>query len=323
MTFKGLDPDTVGQFADHLDRAASELRDVQIALTARLASVPWEGAGADRFRSDWHGTFRGHIASGVAELHRLRDGVRSEVQQQDRASGTGAGGAGPGASSPGPGGSTAPKTSVTARSDVDLGALDILLWGTGQTLSGLGVASLWMSRVVHGRFAPRDALGRYLPVGGVPWWKGAWRQRQASNWQAKPHASAVRGFWGAAGKWATRAGGAVTFGTTAYNQWQDDASSPHLSGAERAGRAGASGALTAGGSVAGAWAGAQVGAVIGSVGGPVGSVVGGAVGGLVGGFVGSELGGQLGDAVKGAAGRAADAAADTLDDVGDALSFWN
>lgn len=209
----------------------------------------------------------------------------------------------------------------------DLGGLGQALWGTGLTLTGLGVASSWMTRVVYGRFAPRSG-GLYVPIHGVPWWKDKWRRSRDRNWQAKPYRSADRGRWNSVGKWAGRAGNVASLGTSAYEQWHKDGSDPTLSTAERTGRAGTKGATTAAGAFAGAWAGAQVGGTIGTfVGGPVGTVVGGAIGGLVGGAIGSEIGGKIGDAVKDSVGRAADVAADKIDDVADevvdALSFWD
>ena len=75
----------------------------------------------------------------------------------------------------------------------------------------------------------------------------------------------------------------VSFGVSAYEQWQKDSHNPSIGDGEKVTRAVTKGGVTA----AGGWAGAQAGAIIGgSVGGPVGV----AVGGIIGGIVGSGLG---------------------------------
>ena len=219
-------------------------------------------------------------------------------------------------------------------------------FGVGGTLTGLGMRSSWMTRVVFGRFAPR-INGRFAPIGngwfGNRWFgPNSWRALSESNWTPRPYQAGSYAQWSTIGKWAGRAGVVVSFGVSAYDQWQSDADDPSLSTAERVGRAGAVGATTAAGGWAGAWAGAQVGGMIGTaVGGPVGTVVGGAIGGIIGGVIGSGVGqaagqwiaegaGHVAESVSNAVGDAWDAAGDALEDAGealsdfgDALTFWD
>ena len=90
-----------------------------------------------------------------------------------------------------------------------------------------------------------------------------------------------------AGKVAT----GVSFGVSAYEQWQKDSHNPSIGDGEKVTRAVTKGGVTA----AGGWAGAQAGAIIGgSVGGPVGV----AVGGIIGGIVGSGLGEMAADGLN-------------------------
>lgn len=192
------------------------------------------------------------------------------------------------------------------------GATGTALWASGLGLFGLGFATDWMTRVRYGRFAPRGPGGRYIST-QAPRWLNAWRALDGDNWQARPHQAASRQTWNTVGRWGSRAGFAVSFGTAAFDQWQADADDPSLDTDEQVGRAVTKGATTAAGGWAGAWAGAQVGGAVGTaIGGPVGTVVGGAIGGLVGGAVGSGIGSTIGDGLV-----------DVGGEVAEALTFWD
>lgn len=226
-------------------------------------------------------------------------------------------------------------------------------FAAGSVLTGLGWRASWLTRVSLGRFAPR-VNGAFAPIGngwfGNRWFgPNTWRALNDANWTARPYQAGSYARWSTAGKWVGRAGVVVSFGVSAYDQWQADADDPTLSTGERVARAGTVGATTAAGGWAGAWAGAQVGGMIGTaVGGPVGTVVGGAIGGIVGGVIGSgvgqaagqwvvdqadEWGAAIGDAWDAAGDALADAgdaiggalsdAGDALSDFGDALTFWD
>jgi len=193
--------------------------------------------------------------------------------------------------------------------------------------------------VTLGRFAPR-VPGQFVAI-GTGWFGNRWfgpntiRVLNESNWVPKPYQAGAYGSWSTIGKWAGRAGVVVTFGLSAYDQWQTDADDPSLSTSEKVGRAGAVGATTAAGALAGAWAGTQVGAAIGTAcGGPVGTVVGGVIGGIIGGVAGSAAGQEFGSWIADGAGQATEAvvdwvgdaagtAGDALSDFGDALTFWD
>ncbi|MBO3725521.1 hypothetical protein J5X07_10880 [Actinomyces bowdenii] len=101
-------------------------------------------------------------------------------------------------------------------------------------------------------------------------------------------------------KWAGRAGTAISFATSAYDQWQKDSHNPSLGEGEKVARAGGKGAATAGGAWAGATLGAKGGAAIGvCIGGPAGAAIGGVIGGIAGGIAGSFAGEALGDGLLG------------------------
>ncbi len=208
-------------------------------------------------------------------------------------------------------------------------------------LGGLGFGGLagWMSHGVLGMWQPKflNPSGSWV-FGTNQGWSTLDRLRlslrpgaASRDWRALPYQAGNLQRWEAAGRWANRAGGAVTALTTGWSQWQADADDPSLDTGERVDRAVTTGASSAAGALAGAQGGAWAGGAIGTAICPgVGTVVGGAVGGLVGGAVGAYAGSELADVVNeqwdGAAhavGDALGAAGDGLSDVGDTLTFWD
>jgi uncharacterized protein YukE len=186
-------------------------------------------------------------------------------------------------------------------------------WGLGLGLSIFGPTASWMTQVRFGRFAPRDALGRFMPL-DAPWYKTAYRAMQGDSWIALPYRSAGRAGWETAGKWAGRAGGAVSVGTAGLDQWMRDSGRTDLSTTERVGRATYRGAVAGGAAWGGAVAGTEMGGAIGTAICPgVGTVVGGVVGGVAGGVVGSGVGNWVAD-------HTVDWAGDRVQDVSDGVS---
>jgi hypothetical protein len=203
-------------------------------------------------------------------------------------------------------------------------------------LGGLsvGATTAWMVNGRYGLFQPR-INGRFGTTSGMGFWQRAAAATDKNNFHARPYAAGARNGWATAGKWAGRAGTAVTAVSAGWNQWQADADDPSMGDVERGTRATTMGATTAAGAWAGAQGGAWAGGAIGTaicpgVGTVVGGVVGGVIGGAVGGFVGSEAGQAIIDPVGDAADAAADWTGDRLDDAGDMLSdagdtltFWD
>jgi uncharacterized protein YukE len=212
--------------------------------------------------------------------------------------------------------------------------LDVGSWLFGLGGLGFGAGTSWMVNGRYGVFQPRVA-GRFGSASGMGFWERALESSSSDNWHATPYGAASRGAWETAGKWAGRAGVAVTALTAGWDQWQADADDPSLDTTEKVTRATTKGASTAAGAWAGAEGGAWAGGAIGTAICPgVGTVVGGVVGGLVGGAIGGFAGGELGDAIMDPVSDAVsatgdwvgDAAGDVGDfagDVGDAVSFWD
>jgi surface antigen len=98
-------------------------------------------------------------------------------------------------------------------------------------------------------------------------------------------------------KWAGRAGNALSFAVSAYDQWEKDSHNPAIGENEKIARATASGAANFAVSYLAATGGAKTGAAIGAcMGGPLGAAVGGIVGGVVGGVLASGVAASVGKA---------------------------
>lgn len=200
---------------------------------------------------------------------------------------------------------------------------------------GFGAGASWMVHGRYGVFQPRASHGRFGTARGMTFWQRARAAADPDSFHARSHGASARNAWSSAGKWAGRAGGAVTALSAGWNQWQADADGPSMGDAERGARAATVATTTTGGALLGAKGGAWVGGAVGTaicpgVGTVVGGVVGGLVGGAVGGFAGSELGqtvvdgvGDFAEDASDWAGEALSSAGDTLSDAGDALTFWD
>ena len=211
---------------------------------------------------------------------------------------------------------------------------DVAAWLFGLGGLGLGAGVSWMVNSRYGIFQPR-VNGRFGSARGLTFWQRAWAATDPKNFHATSYNAAARNGWATAGKWAGRAGTAITAISAGWNQWQADADDPTMGDVEQGTRAVTMGATTAAGAWAGAQGGAWAGGAIGTAICPgVGTVVGGVVGGIVGGAIGGFAGSEVGQAILDPVGDAADAAADwagdqlsdagdALSDVGDAISFWD
>lgn len=185
---------------------------------------------------------------------------------------------------------------------------DIGTWLTGLGLTGVGWSADWWTKLKTGIYRPRAANGQWRTAGTG--WREALASTRSNNWGARANQAVTNKRWAAAGKWAGRVGTAISFGTAAWGQWQEDADDPAMGWEEKGARAATVGAATAAGGWAGAAAGAKGGAAIGFlIGGPVGSAIGGIAGGLIGGAVGAGLGEKVGDWAKKGVGKFVDSIA--------------
>jgi uncharacterized protein YukE len=197
------------------------------------------------------------------------------------------------------------------------GDLGIGLWAFGRGLKLAGGTSGWMTKVVLGRFAPRDALGRFVSPADLSWFQRALQSTDGKSWIANPYAAGSRGAWSTAGRWAGRAGIVIGAGLSALGQWSQDAGK-NMGTGERVTRSAYRGVVSGASAWGGAVAGTEVGAAVGSFIGPEGTVIGGLVGGIVGGVAGSGVGNWAVDHTVNAVGDAGETAVHAVGDAGSA-----
>lgn len=344
---KGSDPDALDRSAEMLMQSARECTAVRQAVSGVVSGLRgnWSGGDLQALASRWPAIEHQLDGFGV-HLQALSAKLTQNAAAQRGASGEGGSGTylplGPGGPL-GSGGTAGAPGSASFRDilekfglwpDGDQGRLMWPLFATSGLLTGLGIGASWMQRVSLGGWHPRGPGGQFVtrPTGA---WSRAWSMAHGNNWSAHSGQAGSYARWGTAGRWAGYAGTALSFGTSAFGQWQADAADPDMGTTERVARAGTAGVTTAAGSWGGAWAGAQGGAMIGAaVGGPVGAVIGGAIGGLIGGGVGGMVGDWVGQQIVGPVGDFADWAGegigdaaeevgDFATDVGDAITFWD
>lgn len=194
------------------------------------------------------------------------------------------------------------------------------MWGIGKGGLGFGTGTDWWTKTQIGRFAPRNALGRFVSPGDLSWWQKAAAANKDASWIAKSGQAGSYAKWGTAAKYAKWGGTAVGFAAGAWSQWSTDEDNANLDTTEKVGRAAYRGTMTAAGAWVGAEFGGQLGAAVGTAICPgIGTVVGGVVGGIVGAVVGSGVANKVVDETIDLAGDVAEGAKNVVKDIGGAI----
>jgi uncharacterized protein YukE len=81
----GMDVGQVRQLATDMSRAADEIQRLGQQITAKLASVPWQGADQKRFEQDWH-THQAQLKTIVDALKKAGQDATRNAQEQESAS---------------------------------------------------------------------------------------------------------------------------------------------------------------------------------------------------------------------------------------------
>lgn len=342
----GADPMQLRALARKLSTAADSLETGQRRQSGELAAArAWQGPSADRFRAEWASSHSRALTSAAEKLRAASSDVERNAREQEAASGADGSSVGGVGARPLGGVTLAETSGVGAGTSVGLAAL--LIGVSAPVVDYLGSVAEAAGRYWPGvgRFAPRGADGRFI-ASGADRLRTALRATSDRNWVPSPHA---KGISQALTKWGTRVamvGAVVEFGTSAVEQWNQDADDPSVDGTERVLRATTKGGFSAGGALGGSLVGGKIGLAVGSLIFPgAGSVVGTLIGGVIGGAIGSDLGQAVGDylisdgfqsaaaSVATGAGRAVESAAQTvvgasqavtrgLSEVGKALRFW-
>ncbi|MBN9170505.1 MAG: hypothetical protein J0I50_01220 [Microbacterium sp.] len=86
MAVYGADVDELRGAATDFERAADRLDHVSTALGGELARAPWEGADAERFRSNWSTDHSRRIADASTRLRDAARALRANADDQERTS---------------------------------------------------------------------------------------------------------------------------------------------------------------------------------------------------------------------------------------------
>ena len=91
MGLVGADADALDQLARMVEDEAAALEELHRGLTRKLHSSPWEGPGADRFRTRWTGEHARQVHQAAEFLRSNGQGLREHARQQRDASGSSGG----------------------------------------------------------------------------------------------------------------------------------------------------------------------------------------------------------------------------------------
>lgn len=81
----------MAEFAAHLTQAADRLDSAHGELGVRLGHVEWLGGFAERFKGDWHGSYRAQVERVASQLREVATQINQELAAQQTASGAGGG----------------------------------------------------------------------------------------------------------------------------------------------------------------------------------------------------------------------------------------
>ena len=86
MAVVGADVEQLRTLARTLTSAADKLEGVSSETTNKLASTPWTGSDATRYRTDWNGQSIAQIRTVVAAIRAAADAVLRNANEQEQAS---------------------------------------------------------------------------------------------------------------------------------------------------------------------------------------------------------------------------------------------
>lgn len=87
MAKLGADVEQMDTLARKFDQEAEQLTQAINQIGSQVKSTWWEGRDADRFRSDWDGTYSSQLRKISEALKQVGQSVRKQSQQQRQTSG--------------------------------------------------------------------------------------------------------------------------------------------------------------------------------------------------------------------------------------------
>lgn len=86
MAQLGADVDQLDALSQKFDTVAGEIQQMMSSLGTQIDGAWWQGGDADRFRSDWQGTYRPQLQNVCEALQNTARTVRDQAGQQRQTS---------------------------------------------------------------------------------------------------------------------------------------------------------------------------------------------------------------------------------------------
>lgn len=161
----GADPDALDALASAFERQAGSLDAMAGRIRSQVATSPWAGNRANRFRSEWDNTHMPRLRSASSALRAGAKQLRTEATQQRQASSVRGGGGGHAVGGSGRSGGT--RASNTGGEGVSAWSWDQAWQGLQNTYGGkIGFAGLGVAGALATLGANASLVGRY--AGGTP-----------------------------------------------------------------------------------------------------------------------------------------------------------
>lgn len=86
MAVSGMDIEAVRTLAQQFSTKSDEITNIATQLSSQLHQVTWEGADAQRFKSDWEGQYQTALRQVADALKHASTAATSNANQQAEAS---------------------------------------------------------------------------------------------------------------------------------------------------------------------------------------------------------------------------------------------
>lgn len=83
---QGMDVAGVRELSKLMRSKADEIDAAQKQVTTKVNSVVWKGADAERYKSDWNGTYVGQLRQVVDALNKAAQQAQKDADEQEKAS---------------------------------------------------------------------------------------------------------------------------------------------------------------------------------------------------------------------------------------------
>jgi len=87
MVQLGADVEQLDTLSQKFNTVAGEIQQMMTALGGQIDGAWWQGGDADRFRSEWQGSYRPQLQNVCEALQNTAQTVKAQSDQQRQASG--------------------------------------------------------------------------------------------------------------------------------------------------------------------------------------------------------------------------------------------